>query len=83
MIFIGIALLVASGLALIVSTDAGSLVGLTQMQTAQVIPLVLILVIFAGGAVFAAAASRGGIAGQRGAVGRHFCRGGRDLCLSG
>jgi aspartyl protease family protein len=50
MIFIGIALLVACGLALIVGTDAGSFVGLTQMQTAQVIPLVLILIIFAGGA---------------------------------
>src|SRR3954469_3226828 len=50
MIFIGIALLVACGLALIVGADAGSLVGLSQMQTAQVIPLVLILIIFAGGA---------------------------------
>ncbi|HTM77688.1 MAG TPA: hypothetical protein VL133_08675, partial [Devosia sp.] len=50
MIFIGIALLIAGGLALIVGTDAGSLVGLNQMQTAQVIPLVLILIIIAGGA---------------------------------
>ncbi|MEO8685705.1 MAG: TIGR02281 family clan AA aspartic protease [Devosia sp.] len=50
MIFIGIALLIACGLALVVGTDAGSLVGLTQMQTAQVIPLVLILIVFAGGA---------------------------------
>ncbi|WP_375449504.1 TIGR02281 family clan AA aspartic protease [uncultured Devosia sp.] len=50
MIFIGIALLIACGLALIVGTDAGGLLGLTQMQTAQVIPLVVILIVFAGGA---------------------------------
>ena len=50
MIFIGIALLIACALALVVATDAGSLIGLTQMQTAQVIPLVLILIVFAGGA---------------------------------
>ena len=49
MIFIGIALLIACGLAVIVGTDAGSLIGLTQAQTAQVIPLVLILIVFAGG----------------------------------
>jgi aspartyl protease family protein len=50
MIFIGIALLVAVGLALLVSSDAGALVGLTQSQTAQLLPLVFLLVIFAGGA---------------------------------
>jgi clan AA aspartic protease, TIGR02281 family len=50
MMFIGIALLVAAGLALLISADAGSLVGLTQMQTAQVIPLLVLLIIFAGGA---------------------------------
>ena len=50
MMFIGIALLIAGGLALLVGTDAGSLVGLSQMQTAQVLPLVLILILFAGGA---------------------------------
>lgn len=49
MIFIGIALLIACGLALVVGTNAGSLVGLSQMQTAQVIPLVLILILIAGG----------------------------------
>lgn len=49
MIFIGIALLIAVGLALLISADAGSIVGLTQMQTGQLIPLVLILIIFAGG----------------------------------
>ena len=51
MIFIGIALLIACALALVVATDAGSLIGLSQMQTAQVIPLVLILIVFAGGAL--------------------------------
>lgn len=49
MIFIGIALVVAVGLALLISADAGSLVGLTQTQTAQLIPLLVILVVFAGG----------------------------------
>lgn len=49
MLFIGIAILIAAGLALIISTDAGSLVGLSQAQTAQVIPLVLLLIVFAGG----------------------------------
>ncbi len=50
MLFIGVALLVAAGLALVIAADAGSLVGLTQDQTAQVIPLVLILILVAGGA---------------------------------
>jgi aspartyl protease family protein len=53
MIFIGIALVIAVGIALLISADAGSMVGLTQAQTAQVIPLlvplVLILIVFAGG----------------------------------
>ena len=49
MIFIGIALLIAVGLALLISTDAGTLVGLTQTQTAQLIPLLVILIVFAGG----------------------------------
>lgn len=50
MLFIGVALLVAVGIALLVSADAGSLLGLTQMQFGQLIPLVIILVIFAAGA---------------------------------
>lgn len=50
MIFIGLALLVAAGIVLMISADAGSLVGLTQMQTAQLVPLLVILIIFAGGA---------------------------------
>ena len=49
MIFIGIALLVAVGLALLISSDAGSLIGMTQQQTAQLIPLLILLVLFAGG----------------------------------
>lgn len=49
MIFIGIALLIAVGLALLISTDAGSLVGMTQAQTAQLIPLLVLLIVFAGG----------------------------------
>jgi aspartyl protease family protein len=50
MIFIGIALLIAAGLALVVSSDAGALVGLTQQQTGQGVALLLVLILSAGGA---------------------------------
>ena len=50
MLFIGFALLVAIALALLISSDAGTLVGLSQAQTGQLIPLVLLLIVFAGGA---------------------------------
>lgn len=49
MIFIGVALLVAAGLALMISADAGSLIGLTPQQTGQLVPLVIILIVIAGG----------------------------------
>lgn len=49
MLFIGFAIVVAIGLALIISSDAGSLVGLTQEQFGQLVPLVILLIIFAGG----------------------------------
>jgi aspartyl protease family protein len=49
MIFIGIALLIAAGLAVAVSADAGSLLGLTQAETGRVVPLVLVLIVLAGG----------------------------------
>lgn len=49
MLFIGVALLVAVGLALAISADAGSLVGLSQQQTGQMVPLVVILIFIAGG----------------------------------
>jgi len=49
MIFIGVALLVAAGLALLISADAGSFVGLTQQQTGQLVPLLVILIVIAGG----------------------------------
>jgi aspartyl protease family protein len=48
--FIGIALLIAGGLAVLIIADAGSLVGLTQAQTGQALPLVILLIVFAGGA---------------------------------
>lgn len=51
MIFVGVALLIAAGLAVAISADAGTMVGLTQDQTAQAIPLVVILIVVAG-AVF-------------------------------
>ncbi|ODT72149.1 MAG: hypothetical protein ABS75_04960 [Pelagibacterium sp. SCN 63-23] len=49
MTFIGLALVIAVGIALLISADAGSLVGLTQQQTAQLVPLIIILIVFAGG----------------------------------
>ncbi len=50
MLFVGVALLVAVGIALLVSADAGSWLGLTQMQFGQLIPLVILAIIFAAGA---------------------------------
>ena len=50
MLFVGVALLVAVGIGLLVSADAGSLIGLSQVQFAQLIPLVLLAVVFAAGA---------------------------------
>ncbi|MEO7224099.1 MAG: TIGR02281 family clan AA aspartic protease [Devosia sp.] len=50
MLFVGVALLVAVGIALLVSADAGSWLGLTQTQFGQLIPLVILAVIFAAGA---------------------------------
>ena len=49
MLFIGFALVIAVGLALLVSADAGTLVGLTQDQLGQLLPLVAILIFIAGG----------------------------------
>ncbi len=49
MLFIGFALLVAVGLALLISSDAGSLIGLTEQQVGQAVPLVAILIVIAGG----------------------------------
>jgi aspartyl protease family protein len=48
MIFIGIALLIAAGLAIAVNTDAGALVGLSQEQAGYAVPLLLILILVAG-----------------------------------
>jgi aspartyl protease family protein len=50
MLFVGVALLVAVGLAVLISTDAGSWLGLTQTQFGQLIPLVILAIIFAAGA---------------------------------
>ncbi len=50
MLFVGVALLIAVGLALLISTDAGAWLGLTQTQFGQLIPLVILAVIFAAGA---------------------------------
>lgn len=50
MLFIGFALLIAVGLAILISADAGSLIGLNEAQTASLIPLLILLVVFAAGA---------------------------------
>ena len=50
MLFVGVAILVAVGLALLVSADAGAWLGLTQTQFGQLIPLVILAIIFAAGA---------------------------------
>lgn len=50
MLFVGVALLVAVGLALLISADAGSFLGLTQMQFGQLVPLVILAILFAAGA---------------------------------
>lgn len=49
MLFIGFAIVIAIGLALLVSADAGTMVGLTQDQLGQLLPLLVILIFIAGG----------------------------------
>ena len=49
MLFIGFAIVIVIGLTLLISADAGSLVGLTDQQFSQLIPLVIILIVIAGG----------------------------------
>jgi len=47
MLFVGFALLISVGIALLISADAGSAFGLSQAQTGQLAPLVVILVVMA------------------------------------
>jgi aspartyl protease family protein len=49
MLFIGVAIVVAIGLVLLIVSDAGSLIGLEQMQFGQMISLVVILLLVASG----------------------------------
>src|SRR5688500_13433529 len=49
MLFIGFAIVIAIGLALLVSADAGTMVGLTQDQLGQLLPLLVIVIFIAGG----------------------------------
>jgi len=49
MLFIGVAIVVAIGLVLLIVSDAGTLVGLTQDQFGRLIPLVIILLFIAAG----------------------------------
>jgi aspartyl protease family protein len=62
-LFVGVALLIAAGLALLISSDAGSWLGLTQAQFGQLIPLVILAIIFAAGA-FSQRQRIGAIAGN-------------------
>jgi aspartyl protease family protein len=49
MLFIGVALLVGFGIVVILNTDAGNALGLSDGQLAQALPLVIILILLAGG----------------------------------
>jgi aspartyl protease family protein len=49
MLFIGVAILIAIGLALLIVSDAGTLVGLEQAQFGQLIALLVILLLVASG----------------------------------
>ena len=49
MLFIGVALVVAIGLAFVISADAGTLVGLDQSDTARLIAGLAVLILVAGG----------------------------------
>ncbi len=49
MLFIGVAIVVAIGLVLLIVSDAGTLIGLTQDQFGRLIPLVAILLFVAAG----------------------------------
>jgi aspartyl protease family protein len=51
MLFVGFALLISVGLALLISADAGSALGLTQAQTGQLLPLVIIVLFIASALV--------------------------------
>jgi aspartyl protease family protein len=49
MAFIGVAIIIAGLLALLIASDAGSLVGLDQTQFGQLVFLLMVLVVVAGG----------------------------------
>ncbi len=50
MLFVGVALLIAAGLALLFNADASAWLGLSPTQLGQIAPLVILAVIFAAGA---------------------------------
>lgn len=51
MLFVAFAILITFGIALAINADFGSIIGLTQGQTARAIPLVIILVLLASALV--------------------------------
>ena len=63
MLFIGFAIVIALGLAVLIVTDAGSAIGVTPDQVMHALPLVIILIFIAGG-VFARRYRAGELAGS-------------------
>ncbi|WP_127145700.1 retropepsin-like aspartic protease family protein [Pelagibacterium montanilacus] len=51
MLFVAFAMLIAVGIGLAISADAGTVVGLTQAETARLIPLLLILTLVASAVI--------------------------------
>jgi aspartyl protease family protein len=49
MLFIGVAIIVAAGIVILVSTDASGMLGLSEGQLMQLVPMVIILIVIAGG----------------------------------
>ena len=57
MLFIGVALVVAVGLAFVISADAGTMIGLDQSDTARLVAGLAVLILIAGGMFTRASAS--------------------------
>lgn len=51
MVFVGFALLISVGIAFLISADAGRAIGLTEGQTGQLVPLLIIVVLVASALV--------------------------------
>lgn len=49
MLFVGVAIVVAAAIIVLVSTDASGMLGLSETQLMQLVPMVVILIVIAGG----------------------------------